>query len=162
MAGEPARETKLRRSNKPVLESYDIIICDCPPNLTIPTQNALAISSHFAIPVSPDFLSGLGIGLLLSRIERLASDLEVKLTLAGVVISRVGRNAIHREEMMAAMREQLGTKVLSQQIKERVAVATAATQQRPIFDAGDAEAAGEFRAVCKDLLSRIGVTNENA
>ena len=69
LAGATSRETKLRKSLKSVKDNYDIIICDCPPNLTIPTQNALAISSHYVIPVSLDFLSALGIGLLLSLIH---------------------------------------------------------------------------------------------
>ena len=45
LATATARETKLRRAIQPVLKDYDIVICDCPPNLTIPTQNALAFCS---------------------------------------------------------------------------------------------------------------------
>src|SRR5262249_24304934 len=64
MGSAAAREFRLRKAIKPVVDDYDVIVCDCPPNLTLPTQNALAISTHYVIPISPDFLSGLGIGLL--------------------------------------------------------------------------------------------------
>ena len=64
-----ARELKLRRALKPVIDKYAIIVCDCPPNLTIPTQNALACSTHYVVPVSPDFLSGIGVRGLRSRIR---------------------------------------------------------------------------------------------
>jgi chromosome partitioning protein len=64
VGSEVARETKLRRSLKDVIDDYDFVVCDCPPNLTIPTQNALALSTHYVIPVSPDFLSSLGVALL--------------------------------------------------------------------------------------------------
>ena len=67
LAGAISRETKLRRALEQVVKTYDMVVCDCPPNLTIPTQNALAMSTHFAVPVSPDFLSALGIGILLNR-----------------------------------------------------------------------------------------------
>jgi len=53
-----ARESKLKKALKPIIKDYDIVVCDCPPNLTIATQNALACSSHYVVPVSPDFLSG--------------------------------------------------------------------------------------------------------
>jgi chromosome partitioning protein len=158
MAGEPARERKLRKAIKPVLDNYDIIVCDCPPNLTIPTQNSLAISTHFAVPISPDFLSGIGVGLLLNRIEKLADALDVQLTLAGVVISRVGRPAVYRAEIMAALQDQLGDKVLSQRITERAAVGEAAMKRVSVYDSGNQEAAAEFRAVSRNLLQRIGVT----
>ena len=55
MSAVTARETRLRRALKDVLPKYDIVVCDCPPNLTIPTQNALAISTHYLVPVSPDW-----------------------------------------------------------------------------------------------------------
>jgi chromosome partitioning protein len=70
LGGAAGRELKLRKALKPVLDHYDIVVIDCPPNLTIPTQNALATSTHFVVPISPDFLSSIGIALLLSRIKK--------------------------------------------------------------------------------------------
>jgi chromosome partitioning protein len=91
LSSEVARETRLRRSIRELLPSYDIVICDCPPNLTIPTQNALATSTHYVVPVSLDFLSSLGVGLLVSRISKLSGDLENPIENVGIVITRVGR-----------------------------------------------------------------------
>lgn len=54
LAGITAREFQLKRSLKEHFGDYDIVICDCPPNLTLPTQNALAISTHYVVPVSLD------------------------------------------------------------------------------------------------------------
>ena len=77
LGSEVARETRLRRALKDVVTEYDIVICDCPPNLTIPTQNALALSTHYLVPVSPDFLSSLGVALLITRVQRLSDALKV-------------------------------------------------------------------------------------
>jgi chromosome partitioning protein len=96
LAGVTVRETRLRRALQPITENYDVIVCDCPPNLTIPTQNALAMCSHYVVPISPDYLSGLGVGLLLNRVRSLSDDMEQELDLAGIVISRIGRPAAHR------------------------------------------------------------------
>lgn len=37
LSSQVGRETRLRRALKDVLPHYDIVVCDCPPNLTIPT-----------------------------------------------------------------------------------------------------------------------------
>jgi len=157
LAAATARERKLQKALKPILDSYDLIVCDCPPNLTVPTQNALALSTHYLVPISPDYLSGIGIGLLVTRVKQLAEDLDHKILLAGVVISRVGRPAISRQQTVAAVRAQFGAQVLATEIKERASVADAAAKHKSIFDMGDANAAQEFTDMGTEILKRIGV-----
>lgn len=157
MAGATARETRLKKALQDVDGKYDLVICDCPPNLTIPTQNALAASSHFVVPISADFLSSLGVGILLSRVEQLGTDLDQNLKLAGIVLSRVGRPAYHREEIVKALRAQFPKDVLKDTLSERVRVAEAAAKNKSVFDMGDTAAIAEFNAVCADLGKRIGI-----
>jgi chromosome partitioning protein len=157
MAGATARETRLKKALQDVDGKYDLIICDCPPNLTIPTQNALAASSHFVVPISADFLSSLGVGILLSRIKQLGSDLDQDLKLAGIVISRVGRPAYHRDEIVGALRVQFPDDVLKKTLSERVKVAEAAAKKKSVFDMNDPAAVSEFEAVYKDIGKRIGI-----
>jgi chromosome partitioning protein len=157
LANATARETKLRRALSAFLNDYNVVICDCPPNLTIPTQNALALSTHYAIPVSPDYLSSLGVALLIRRVKKLCEDLEHKLELAGIIISRVGRPAEHRAQTVASIRETFRDDVLQNELRERVAVSEAAQSQSPVFRRNDA-ASDEFRAVSQELLTRIGVS----
>lgn len=156
LSSEVARETRLRRSLKDVVGNYDIIVCDCPPNLTIPTQNALAMSTHYVVPVSLDFLSSLGIGLLLSRIKKLSDDLENPIEHAGIVLSRVGRQSYFKMQTAATLKKAFGGSVLDAQIKERSAVSESAAKNLPIYLMGDKEAASEFRAFSAELLPRLG------
>ena len=155
LAGATSRETKLRKSLKGKIADYDIIVCDCPPNLTIPTQNALALSTHYVIPVSLDFLSAIGVSLLIKRVSELTEDLDKEIAMAGIVISRVGRPAIHREETEATLRSSFPEKVLPTTISERVSVSKSAESRTPIFNSGDTTAADQFREVCQDILDRI-------
>lgn len=157
MAGATARETRLKKALQEVYDNYDLIICDCPPNLTIPTQNALAASSHFVVPISADFLSSLGIGILLSRIKKLGEDLDQNLELAGIVISRVGRPAYHRDEIVSALRAQFPKDVLKNTLTERVKVAEATAKNVSVFDMNDGAAAAEFEGVYKEISKRIGI-----
>jgi chromosome partitioning protein len=45
LGGATGRELKLRKALKPVLDNYDLIVCDCPPNLTIP-HRTFSLSAH--------------------------------------------------------------------------------------------------------------------
>lgn len=155
LAGTTARETRLRRALAEAMKDYRLVICDCPPNLTIPTQNALALSSHYVVPVSPDFLSGIGVGLLVSRVGELSDLLEQPLTHAAIVISRMGRPAQHREQTVEAIRRSFGDLVLDPIITERTAVASSAESHTPIFESRDRSAIEEFTEVCSELLSRL-------
>lgn len=157
LAGMTAREFQLKKSLKDHIDDYDIIICDCPPNLTLPTQNALAISTHFVVPVSLDYLSVLGIGLLLSRIGVLSSDLDVELENAGVIISRVGRPARHREETEAVVRNEFKTDVLKGKITDRVAISAAMEKCESIYESGDQSAIAEFNYIFSELDKNIGL-----
>lgn len=157
LAGATAREKRLKNSIKPVRDSYDIIICDCPPNLTIPTQNALALCSDFLVPVSPDFLSALGIGLLVNRVGRFCKDLEHELEFTGVVFSRVGRPSAHRDDVKASIVKQFASKILSTEIKERSSVSESAARNVPIYRSGDSDSADEFKKMSKEILRRMGI-----
>ena len=157
MAGATSRETRLRKALNEISANYDVVICDCPPNLTIPTQNALAASSFFIVPISADFLSALGIGILLRRIKQLGEDLDQQLKLAGIVISRVGRAAYHRDDIVAELRKRFPDDVLNTTISERVRVAEAAAKNISVFDMGDAAAVSEFRSVYYEIAKRIGL-----
>jgi chromosome partitioning protein len=156
LAGASFRETRLQKALADVIENYDFIVCDCPPNLTLPTQNALAISTHYVVPVSLDFLSAIGISLLLKRVQDFGADLDKEPLHAGIVISRVGRPATHREETEATLRSQFDGAVLDTVIRERVAVSTSAQTHRPIFESTDGEAVWEFSNVCAEILDRVG------
>jgi chromosome partitioning protein len=157
MASATARETRLKKSLQDVMDNYEVIICDCPPNLTIPTQNALAASSHFVVPISADFLSSLGLGILLNRIKQLGDDLDHQPELAGIVVSRVGRPAYHRDEIVTALRTEFKGIVLNETLRERVRVAEAAAKNKSVYDMGDQGSIDDFAAVSNQLIKRIGI-----
>jgi chromosome partitioning protein len=157
LASATARERRLQKALRPIMDDYEVVVCDCPPNLTVPTQNGLALSTHYLVPISPDYLSGIGVGLLLSRVKQLSDDLDSTIDLAGIVISRVGRPAQFRDETVAALRQSFGARVLDTEIKERVAVSAAAAQHKSIYEMNDTTAASEFRAMSAEVVSRIGL-----
>lgn len=158
IAGMPARERKLKRALKDVQDHYDVIVCDCPPNLTIPTQNALAITDNYIIPICQDYLSALGVGLLINRVDLLSEELETSPKLSGIVISRVGRTATIREETEADIRRRFKEDVLPHRLAERSAVIECTASHESIFSRKNTDAENEFRQVCRDLAKRTGIS----
>lgn len=157
LAGKPNREGRLKKALKPELDNYDIVVCDCPPNLTIPTQNAIAAATHYVVPVSPDFLSAIGIALLKSRISDFCDDLDHDIELGGIVLSRVGRPARKRTETIESIRQSFAGEVLENQLTERVKVAEAAEAARSVYQMGDKSARDEFDGVAQEILDRMDV-----
>ncbi len=155
LGSEIARETRLRRALKDIVAEYDIVVCDCPPNLTIPTQNAIAMSTHYVVPVSPDFLSSLGIALLITRVQKLSDALESPIKHTGIIMSRVGRPSYFREQTVQTLRDAFKDKVFNAEIRERSAVSESAAKNVPIFSMGDANASNEFKAMGLELMQEL-------
>lgn len=58
----------------PDFQTYDTILVDCAPNLTMVTRSGIVASDHVLIPARPDYLSTLGIGHLRRGIFQLVRD----------------------------------------------------------------------------------------
>jgi len=60
----------LRRATRSIIDDYDVVLVDCPPNLGIITLNGLRISAGYIIPTIPDVLSTYGIPQIVSRVKQ--------------------------------------------------------------------------------------------
>ncbi|MEV6873980.1 ParA family protein [Amycolatopsis sp. NPDC051128] len=78
----------LRKAIKPVLDNYDYVLVDCPPNLGIVTLNGLRISDGYIIPTIPDVLSTYGIPQIQRRVREFASNIGEDIAEIGIVITK--------------------------------------------------------------------------
>jgi chromosome partitioning protein len=94
----------LRKAVRPMLDDYDFVLVDCPPNLGIITLNGLRISDGYIIPTIPDVLSTYGIPQIQRRVREFADSLGETITELGIIVtkyrvaSRVHRNTVQRLE----------------------------------------------------------------
>ena len=159
LAARPGRERIFSRKLERVLDDYDIVLCDCPPNLQTATQNALYASDHFLVPMQPDFLSSVGLSLLLDRLDYLEEELELKIKCLGVVFSRVRRHVTFHQETMArlpAEKEFRRLHFFKTVIPENITLSEAPMAAQPIalFDAS-ASGAEAFRALAREVNARL-------
>lgn len=64
----------LRAAFDKVKDEYDYIICDCPPNLNLITQNAILASDAMMVVAMPEYLSTLGISEIENAVKRVVDD----------------------------------------------------------------------------------------
>jgi chromosome partitioning protein len=87
----------LRRAVRPLLNNYDFVLVDCPPNLGIVTLNGLRISDGYIIPTIPDVLSTYGIPQIQQRVKAFADNLGETITELGIVITKYrSASTVHR------------------------------------------------------------------
>ena len=75
----------LRAAFDKIKDEYDYIICDCPPNLNLITQNAILASDAMMIVAMPEYLSTLGISEIEKAVKRLVEDVNRSIQGFGVL-----------------------------------------------------------------------------
>lgn len=87
----------LRKAVRPILDNYDYVLVDCPPNLGIVTLNGLRISDGYIIPTIPDVLSTYGIPQIQKRVRQFAEGIGEDITEIGIVVSKYrAASTLHR------------------------------------------------------------------
>jgi len=100
LSGQAGRENILASQIENCEEEYDFILIDCPPNLTIAPQNALVVSDHIIVPVSPEFYAAIGLPLLSNRITELKKRLPgCEVEILGVIFTQVRKTNDHEHHL---------------------------------------------------------------
>lgn len=122
----------LYKKLEPIKDKYDLIICDCPPNVSRVTQNAIYASDSYLIPIEPDFLASIGAGLLTSRIENLKEAMDTQIDLFGVLFTKVRQNEDQMNRMMTNLRLEFTDKIFDTIIYKAVDFSKATEHAMPI------------------------------
>lgn len=78
----------LRKATKPILDDYDYVLIDCPPNMGIITLNGLRIAQGYIIPTIPDILSTYGIPQIVKRVRDFSANISEHIEPLGIIISK--------------------------------------------------------------------------
>lgn len=78
----------LKKAVRPIIDEYDYVIIDCPPNLGIITLNGLRIAHGYLIPTIPDILSTYGIPQIVKRVKAFADEIGEPIEPLGIIISK--------------------------------------------------------------------------
>ena len=90
-AGDSRRAFKLKDELAAILNdsgaSYDYILIDCPPSLSLLTIMALVASDELVVPLQTEFFALEGLTQLMKTIERIRSNLNPSLNIRGILLT---------------------------------------------------------------------------
>ncbi|MEW6673016.1 MAG: AAA family ATPase [Thermodesulfobacteriota bacterium] len=87
MMSKPNREKVLKNLISELKESFDYIILDCPPSLSLLTVNAMTAADYMLIPLQCEFYALEGLGQLLQTIKRVKLGLNPGLKIIGILLT---------------------------------------------------------------------------
>ncbi|HLH71826.1 MAG TPA: AAA family ATPase [Chloroflexota bacterium] len=106
------REYVLSEILAPIRGSFNWILIDCPPSLSLLTINALTCADACLIPVTPEPLVTVGVGLLFQTIARVRkTKLNPDLEVAGVILTKVDARPSLTRGIIDDLRVTLGERV---------------------------------------------------
>jgi len=164
LADVSGRENLLRTVLRPVRDSYDYILCDCPPSLSLLSINALAAADRYIVPVTPDYLALEGLISLMNAVDRFREGIGVDLKLLGIVFNMVSpgifsqfnRGLKGQWEIIRLVQEHYSTDVLETMIKKNVKIAEAPSYDASIIEyAPGSNAAKQYDNLAHEILKRF-------
>ena len=87
MMSKPDREKALKNLLAQITNSFEYIILDCPPSLSLLTVNAMTAADSLLIPLQCEFYALEGLGQLLRTVKRIKSGLNPDLKIAGILLT---------------------------------------------------------------------------
>jgi len=87
MMSKPERELALKKLLSQIKNSFEYIIIDCPPSLSLLTVNALTAADFMLIPLQCEFYALEGLGQLLQTMKRIKYNLNPELKIVGILLT---------------------------------------------------------------------------
>jgi chromosome partitioning protein len=87
MMSSPDRDNALKKLIADLDGSFEYIILDCPPSLSLLTVNALTAANSLLIPLQCEFYALEGLGQLLQTVKRIKQSLNPNLKIAGILLT---------------------------------------------------------------------------
>lgn len=158
LADVPGRELTLKLALQRVRPRYDIIVLDCPPNLSLVGINALVAADALIVPVTPQYLAVEGLISLLASVETVRLRLSSKNHLLGILLTMVDSASGRGPSLVKSLRDQYGDRVFRTEIASSRSLEEAPTGGRTIFQfAPRSRAADAFQRLAAEVLDRLRV-----
>lgn len=87
MMSDPSREKALKRLLSTLEKSFEYIIIDCPPSLSLLTVNAMTAAHAMLIPLQCEFFAMEGLGQLMQTVTLIKRGLNPELRIAGILLT---------------------------------------------------------------------------
>ena len=136
-AGDSRRAFKLKDELGSILNdsraSYDYILIDCPPSLSLLTIMALVASDALVVPLQTEFFALEGLTQLMKTIERIRSNLNPSLAIRGILLTMYDKRNKLSGQVEVEARNYFKEKVYSTVVPRNVRLSEAPSHGIPVL-----------------------------
>ena len=136
-AGDNRRAFKLKDELSLILNdsraSYDYILIDCPPSLSLLTIMALVASDALVVPLQTEFFALEGLSQLIKTIERIKSNLNPNLEIRGILLTMFDKRNKLSGQVEIEARNYFKEKVYSTAVPRNVRLSEAPSHGMPVL-----------------------------
>jgi chromosome partitioning protein len=134
------RAYRLRSATAPLnagkfagVNDFTYVLVDCPPSLNLLTVNAMAAAHAILVPLQCEFFALEGLSQLLKTVEQVKATLNPDLTIHGIVLTMFDARNNLSNQVVADVREFMGSKVYDTIIPRNVRVSEAPSYGKPVL-----------------------------
>ena len=113
--------------------SYDYILIDCPPSLSLLTVMALVSSNSLLVPLQTEFFALEGLTQLMKTIERIKVSLNPELKIRGILLTMYDKRNKLSSQVEKEARDYFSEKVYSTIIPRNVRLSEAPSHGMPVL-----------------------------
>ena len=136
-AGDSRRAFKLKDELTAILNdsraTYDYILIDCPPSLSLLTIMALVASDSLLVPLQTEFFALEGLTQLMKTIERIKSKLNPQLDIRGILLTMFDKRNRLSGQVEIEARNYFKEKVYSTLVPRNVRLSEAPSHGIPVL-----------------------------
>lgn len=150
------RFSRLKMAIDSVAESYDFIVIDSPPSLSLLTVNGLIASRFVLLPVQAEFYALEGLGQLLETMKLVRKGMNPSLDLLGVLPTMLDSRTTLSNQVHEEIKRHFPGKVFGVTIPRNIRLAEAPSHGLPIgvydkFSKGSRA----YKALAKEVIDRV-------
>jgi len=151
------REKRLKTALAEVQDSYDFVLIDCPPSLSMLTLNGLCAAHGVIVPMQCEYFALEGLTDLVNTIKQVHANLNRDLAIIGLLRVMFDPRITLQQQVSDQLKAHFGDKVFDTVIPRNVRLAEAPSYGLPgvIFDPS-ARGSQAFVAFAAEMVARIG------
>ena len=150
------RDKRLRDALAPVADSYDFVLIDCPPSLSLLTLNGLSSAHGVIVPMQCEYFALEGLSDLVNTIKQVHANLNPALEVIGILRVMFDPRITLQTQVSDQLKAHFGDKVFDTVIPRNVRLAEAPSYGMPglVFDPAS-KGALAFIAFANEMAARV-------
>ncbi len=137
--------------------SFDYVLIDCPPSLSVLTINAMIAAHSILVPLQAEFYALEGLSQLMLTIREIRQNANPNLRIEGVVLTMVDTRNNLAQQVEEDARATLGELVFDTVIPRNVRISEAPSFAMPVLQYDtNSKGSAAYRALAAELMARRG------